>query len=169
MRRESTSYDERVKGYNTGEGFKMEAASVKDNTLEDLKDAAFVTLSPALVKVDDEKWQKLIPFAIRLPGGCELVIDNEKLSELISKKEEGLEDSTEIALIANDPYIPKIGVKVLLGSLNRQYNRIEKGTGPRTNTKRVRCIHKEDFLPRKECWYCFWRWCNKHLDKLDES
>ena len=166
MMRGSTSYDE-VAGHNAGEGFKMKAVSIKDNTLEELKGAAFVTLSPALVLVDDEKWKRIIPFAIWLPGGCELNIDEEKLSALIYKKEEGLIDEIEIPLIVNDPYLPQIKVKVLFRSIGKHYNRIKKGTGPRTNESRKRCTHKEDELPKVKCWYCFWRLWNKALHKLE--
>jgi hypothetical protein len=163
----SFSFDRSLVDLSTGtvhlqkEG--LVCASITENPLAGLHGKAFVALSSAKVLVVDEKWLPTLGALMRIPGGCELAVDEEALSAAESRIDEGLEEFSEarmIQCVVVDPVYPSVKVAVPYRVRRINFNVSDAGTGPRRARYIKRCGHAEQ-NPPPLCEYCFRRWWKK--------
>ncbi len=141
-----------------------------EHLLRSLRDAAFAVITPFIASVDDEVWDRVFGLRAAIHGGCELLVDNDRL-ELVC---EGIELGTvhmsprlPVPVIVNDPYFPMLKAVVLLGDLQAKCNRLKHAhAGPHHARGRSRCVHRP--YPNStpgclSCAYNFWQGRAKEL------
>jgi len=136
------------------------SVKIMGNQLEELRGRSLVSLLAMNVAVVDNLLLPLFGPLLRIPGGCEIVVVEEKLSSLIERIDEGLVRDPTSQLIhfrVSDPYYPDVEVAIPFVERHISFNVIDSGTGPRRNMNVKRCVHPEQ-EPPSLCDYCFRRW-----------
>jgi hypothetical protein len=136
------------------------SAVISDNQLKALRGQAFVALMPTTVSVVDDNWLPVFGPMLRIPGGCELAVDGDRLALLEARVEEGLEEFSEVTMVpltVRDPVYPRVAVAVPYRNRHVCFNLAEAGMGPRVIHHVKRCVHPAQDPPQL-CDYCFRRW-----------
>ena len=124
----------------------------------DLRGRAFITLDRLTVLIDDPTWQRAIGSVVRLEGGTELDIDDERLGMLTLIDDEPLDDLAVVPVIIRDIYLPPARAHVRMGDLRSTTNLVEVGAGVRASGARVPCAAKCG-----NCLSCYYeRWTARH-------
>jgi len=141
-------------------------ATITENPFAGLSGKSFVAFMSTRVAVDDSRFT-FLGRILRIPGGCELEFDKDKLVRIIEDADEGLLPNIETTLLPltiRDPYYPDVNVAVPWRNRRTVFNLVESGIGPRRAVKRRRCNHAEATV-LELCEYCFWKWWKKELAK----
>lgn len=143
-------------------------ATITENPFVGLLGKSFVAFQPTRVTVVDARWS-FLGLILRIPGGCELEVNESKLVRIIEYADEGLLpdiETTLIPFVIQDPYYPKVNVVVPWRNRRTVFNLVDAGVGPRRALNRKRCSHQGAVVFAPEmCDYCFWKWWNKEAAK----
>lgn len=137
-------------------GYKMTILMNRDDG--GLIGSAFVTLRPVVAFVEGERWRPVFGGALSLPGGTELVVDEEDTRAAIdAAAPEVLSNKSMILCSVADPYLPSdLRLRVQLRDLAAACEIGTPGDGPRVNAEPRACdLHETiDF----RCPACVRRW-----------
>lgn len=160
----------------------MATASFWEHPYRRLADKSFVTLKPIAARIDDDRYPEVFDNGglIVLDGGCEICMDNYRLSQALEDIEEcgdDWDDAQErrpdlfrdgllVPLRINDPAWPKgLAVLVCVKDVTDGCNPVERNSGPRVN-RVLNCGHG---MMRTGCLSCQKKAWQRRFEKLREA
>jgi len=124
-----------------------------------LIEAAFLSVEPAVVHVDDEQWVEVFGPRLYINGGVELRIRPDALSQALEgmDDDDDCTDETLLPFAIYDRYHPwPLAVLVHVSTLKRSFITASQGRGPRCDKNEPVCDHtKEGFC--ESCFFTLWQ------------